>query len=295
MLAVNAIHTPRILISDLPESFRVNCQAMSDAKREAAGQSITADSDAFAVVRRALAYQCRLLYRQQSDAQDPYTNYVLPRFIQEDLSYELLGNVEQGRMIAEEYCALRTKIPAHGVVPDDLEYRTVQSKRYIYPDGCFKVVSITGWSTYGGIEKLRLLGEKVIRAVARATAWWRWSHRVRCCAKPGEPADRAWLQHSSAAISTSRPICVSSIFGSRSTGRPSRPCCQITPSTSTAKIACMKSRCCSARLDGTAIRARRRSYVRASRGSTLASSSPNLLVDGIASSIQALAFEMPVS
>lgn len=167
VMAIKCTHVPSMLISERPGAAHGCRQAAIDAELELGRRAVELGVDTFIVFDTHWLVNAGYHINNNSVHKGNYTSHEFPHFIQ-DLSYEIPGNVELGRSIAEEATAMGVKTRAHEVPSLGLEYGTIIPMRYMNAENKMRVVSISGWSTFGSLAESRIVGQAVAKAVAKS-------------------------------------------------------------------------------------------------------------------------------
>jgi 3,4-dihydroxyphenylacetate 2,3-dioxygenase len=187
VLAAKVTHVPSMLISEQPGPHHGCREAAIEAERELGRRAAALGVDTFVVFDTHWLVNAGYHINNNAVNKGSFTSHEFPHFIQ-DLEYNYRGNVELGRLIAEEATAAGVKTLAHEVPTLTLEYGTLVPMRYMNADGARRVVSIAGWCTFASLEESRKVGEAVARAVKRSDA------RVALIAS-GSLSHQIWENH----------------------------------------------------------------------------------------------------
>jgi 3,4-dihydroxyphenylacetate 2,3-dioxygenase len=164
VLAAKATHVPSMFISELPGPHH-GCRAAAIDGLKTLGERIRrAGADTVVVFDTHWLVNAGYHINNNAVHRGVYTSHEFPQFIQ-NLDYAYGGNVELGRLIAQQANARGVKTRAHEVPTLDLEYGTLVPMRYMNAQADLKVVSIAAWCAVAGLDESRRFGEGVAQAI----------------------------------------------------------------------------------------------------------------------------------
>ena len=167
VLAAKATHVPSMLISERPGPAHGCRAAAIEGLRELGRRARKAGADTIVVFDTHWLVNAGYHVNNNAVHKGVFTSHEFPHFIQ-NLEYAYRGNVELGRLIAEESTANGVKTLAHEVPTLTLEYGTLVPMRYMNDDAALRVVSVAAWCSFASLDESRRAGEGVARAIARS-------------------------------------------------------------------------------------------------------------------------------
>jgi 3,4-dihydroxyphenylacetate 2,3-dioxygenase len=163
-LAAKITHVPSMYISEQPGRFHGCRAAAIDGHREIGRRCRELGVDTIVVLDVHWLVNAGYHVNCHDHYKGVYSSNELPHFIT-DMAYEYPGNPALGRLIAEYATAAGVYTRAHEIASLKLEYGTLVPMRYMNADQHFKVVSVAAWCDWHQLDRSRIFGEALKRAI----------------------------------------------------------------------------------------------------------------------------------
>jgi 3,4-dihydroxyphenylacetate 2,3-dioxygenase len=163
-LAAKITHVPSMYISEQPGRFHGCRDAAIEGHREIGRRCRELGVDTIVVLDVHWLVNAGYHVNCHDHYKGVYSSNELPHFIT-DMAYEYPGNPALGRLIAEHATAAGVRTRAHEIASLKLEYGTLVPMRYMNADQHFKVVSVAAWCDWHQLDRSRIFGEALKRAI----------------------------------------------------------------------------------------------------------------------------------
>lgn len=164
VLAAKITHVPTMLMSEQEGPIKGKRQAAIDGHKEIARRARAAGADTFVVLDTHWLINAGYHINANKHFSGLFTSKEFPHFIR-DLEYSYKGNPELGELIAQTARDDGVYTLSHQLDSLELEYGTLVPMRYMNPEADLKVVSVAALCTVHSVEKSRMLGESIRRAI----------------------------------------------------------------------------------------------------------------------------------
>ena len=164
VLAAKVTHVPSLMLSELPGSpLRAAREPAVSSLRELGRRAKERGVTCFVVFDTHWLSNFGYHINANARHRGSFTSHEAPQMIQ-DLRYDLPGDTDLAKAIAERSGDAGLNVIAHEVASLGLEYGTVVPMHYLNPDGFAKVVSVAS-PLFTSFEESRILGEATRRAI----------------------------------------------------------------------------------------------------------------------------------
>ena len=197
-LAAKITHVPSMYLSELPGPRQGYRQAAIDGHKEISRRCRELGVDTLVVFDTHWLVNANYHINCNPHFKGTYTSNELPHFIA-NMDYEVPGNAELGRLMAEEANRYGVETMAHDATSLGPEYGTLVPMRYMNEDQHFKVVSVSALCTSHYLNDSARLGWALRKAVEEhydgtvaVLASGSLSHRFAQNGQAPEFADKVW-------------------------------------------------------------------------------------------------------
>ncbi|MDU9394686.1 3,4-dihydroxyphenylacetate 2,3-dioxygenase [Pseudomonas japonica] len=197
-LAAKITHVPSMYLSELPGPRQGYRQAAIDGHKEISRRCRELGVDTLVVFDTHWLVNANYHINCNPHFKGTYTSNELPHFIA-NMDYEVPGNAELGRLMAEEANRWGVETMAHDATSLGPEYGTLVPMRYMNADQHFKVVSVSALCTSHYLNDSARLGWALRKAVedhydgtVAFLASGSLSHRFAQNGQAPEFADKVW-------------------------------------------------------------------------------------------------------
>ncbi len=197
-LAAKITHVPSMYLSELPGPRQGYRQAAIDGHKEISRRCRELGVDTLVVFDTHWLVNANYHINCNPHFKGTYTSNELPHFIA-NMDYEVPGNAELGRLMAEEANRYGVETMAHDATSLGPEYGTLVPMRYMNEDQHFKVVSVSALCTSHYLNDSARLGWALRKAVEEHydgtvafLASGSLSHRFAQNGQAPEFADKVW-------------------------------------------------------------------------------------------------------
>ncbi|MFD2644365.1 3,4-dihydroxyphenylacetate 2,3-dioxygenase [Pseudomonas japonica] len=197
-LAAKITHVPSMYLSELPGPRQGYRQAAIDGHKEISRRCRELGVDTLVVFDTHWLVNANYHINCNPHFKGTYTSNELPHFIA-NMDYEVPGNAELGRLMAEEANRYGVETMAHDATSLGPEYGTLVPMRYMNADQHFKVVSVSALCTSHYLNDSARLGWALRKAVedhydgtVAFLASGSLSHRFAQNGQAPEFADKVW-------------------------------------------------------------------------------------------------------
>jgi len=163
-LAAKITHVPSMYLSELPGPRQGYRQAAIDGHKEISRRCRELGVDTLVVFDTHWLVNANYHINCNPHFKGVYTSNELPHFIA-NMDYEVPGNAELGRLMAEEANRYGVETMAHDATSLGPEYGTLVPMRYMNADQHFKVVSVSALCTVHYLNDSARLGWAMRKAV----------------------------------------------------------------------------------------------------------------------------------
>lgn len=165
VLAAKVSHVPSMLLSEMPGPVSGLRSESIAAQHEIGRRAREAGADTFVVLDTHWLVNSGYHINANPRHHGVFTSTEFPHFIR-DLAFDLPGNSDLGRRIADEATARGVLTRAHDDIASlQLQYGTLVPMRYMNADSELRVISVAGWMYDAEIEESRTVGEAIRAAV----------------------------------------------------------------------------------------------------------------------------------
>jgi len=197
-LAAKITHVPSMYLSELPGPRQGYRQAAIDGHKEISRRCRELGVDTLVVFDTHWLVNANYHINCNPHFKGVYTSNELPHFIA-NMDYEVPGNAELGRLMAEEANRYGVETMAHDATSLGPEYGTLVPMRYMNEDQHFKVVSVSALCTSHYLNDSARLGWALRKAVedhydgtVAFLASGSLSHRFAQNGQAPQFADKVW-------------------------------------------------------------------------------------------------------